>query len=663
MNRFFYLELATGNIKKNGKFYFPYLLTCICTVAMFYIMCAIAYRDGLSKMPGAQSVQQMMGLGCYVIGIFAVIFLFYTNSFLMKRRKKEIGLYNILGMEKRHIAKILSIETLLTGVVGIGIGLCTGILFDKLLTLLLFWLLKFKVPLGFSISGKGIVTTLILFGCIFALTLGSNLVNIHLTKPIELLKGGNVGEKEPKSKWLMALLGAVSLAAGYGIALTVKSPLEAFTLFFVAVLLVIFGTYCLFTSGSIVILKLLRKNQRFYYQTRHFISVSGMIYRMKQNAVGLANICILSTMVLVILSTTVSMYLGVEDALDYRYPYDVQVMAYDSIPGEDKNELTTLIRSTVEEQGLQLKNWTEVESLSFTVGKNENTYSLTTGNYFDTKNATILCIMTAKEYEKMAGRSIQLKKGEIALYNQADVKYDSLSLGETQYVVKEQLSSFPFADKYDVYLSEAEYMVVSDEATLIEIDALQKKTYKERAGRISEEVSFDLTGTDGEKVKCATVLMSALKQDWNGTYSEVRMDCKQMTSDEFYALYGGFLFLGIFLGALFLMATTLIIYYKQISEGYDDKERFEIMQKVGMSKEEIKSSIRSQVVKVFFLPIAMATVHVAFAFGMITKLLALFNLTNVQLFFWCSVGTVSVFALIYGAVYLVTAKIYYRIVS
>lgn len=305
MSNMFYPKLAVTNIKKNGKFYFPYMLTCVGTIAMFYIMCSITFNDGLNSIPHNDSLKIILHLGCTVIGLFSVIFLLYTNSFLMKRRKKEFGLFNILGMEKRHISKIMTYETLIISFISVLLGITVGILFGKLIMMALFKFLSFKVSINSSISSKGLIISVILFSAIFLLTLLTNLAKMHLSNPIELLRGGNTGEKEPKTKIILAILGFACVGTGYYIAIVTKSPLQALTLFFLAVVLVIIGTYCLFTAGSIAVLKLMRKNKKYYYKTSHFISVSGMLYRMKQNAVGLANICILSTMVLVMISTTV----------------------------------------------------------------------------------------------------------------------------------------------------------------------------------------------------------------------------------------------------------------------------------------------------------------------------------------------------------------------
>lgn len=678
MNKLFYPRLSFNNMKKNSKFYLPYMITCIVTVAMYYIMCSVAWNEGIKNMPDQASLRMILEFGSRVIGIFAVIFLFYTNSFLMKRRKKELGLYNILGMEKRHISKVLFLETVYLSIVSLAAGLLMGILLDKLIILFLYHILSFSVPIGFSISGKGIFNSLVLFTCIFFLILISNLIQIGRTKPIDLLHGENIGEKEPKAKWLLALAGVITIGAAYYIAITTKSPIDAIGLFFVAVILVIVGTYCLFTAGSIVVLKLLKKNTKYYYQTKHFISVSGMMYRMKQNAVGLANICILSTMVLVMVSTTVSLYVGLEEELDTRYPYDITVHYESEHVGFDKEEILSTINHVVEKQGRTITNMEDQLTLFFTLEKESEFSFIANKEAGSIDSMAIFYVYTEEQYAAMIGKKPQtLGEEEVRIYgNDTKVLSDKLSIMGTDYTIKEKLKSFPRAENMSYMAIDVYYVVVSDDMVLQNMYQQEKEVYgKDVTNKISYEVFIDIDGSKEEKIDCANSIFEASKEkvkytalDENGKevndfYTATNMESKQSEEDGFYGVYGGFLFLGIFLGILFLMVTTLIIYYKQISEGYEDKGKFEIMEKVGMTKEEVRTSIRSQVLKIFFLPIVAAGIHVAAAFPMITRLLVLFNLTNTTLFIWCTVGTIVVFAAIYGIVYALTARVYYKIVS
>lgn len=620
-------------------------------------------------MPGASDLGLIMGLGTVVIAIFSAIFLFYTNSFLIKRRKKELGLYNILGMEKRHIAKILFYETLMTGLVSIVTGLILGILFSKLILLIYAKILSFNIPFGFSISIHGIKQSLYLFISIFLLLLISNLFRIKLAKPIELIKGGNVGEKEPKTKLLMAILGTISLGIGYYIAITTESPLNALMLFFVAVILVIIGTYLLFNAGSIAILKLLRKNKNYYYKTKHFTLISGMIYRMKQNATGLANICILSTMVLVMVSGTLSLYLGAEDALKNRYPYDIKVSKTLQEQNAERDKLMQSILDTVSAQNRKITRLKDYKSLSF-VMYYENGQFTNDINYVN-QNYEVFTFITADEYTYLTGKTLNLTDNNVLAFSTNRQIEDTFTLFGKTFTVKERLEEIPIFSDYRGVVMNLHFIVLSSDKLFTEITKAQLDAYGKDASQPIYEIYLDIDGTDAEKIACAQAVDNATrdkveytKDDGSIGYRYVNyMQSKQMRSEQFYSLYGGFLFLGLFLGTLFMMATALIIYYKQISEGYDDKERFQIMQKVGMSKDEIKDTVRSQVLKVFFLPIIAAAIHIAAAFKMITKLLAVMNLTNVPLFFWCTVVTLLVFAIIYGIVYALTAKVYYKIVE
>ena len=638
---------------------------------MFYIMCFIKSNEGINNMPGADSLEQIMGLGTNVIGIFSIIFLFYTNSFLIKRRKKELGLYNILGMEKRHIAKILFYETIITWVISMITGLLLGTLFSKLILLLYVKLLSFDIPFGFSISVYGIKSSLRLFSAIFLLLLISNLFRIKLAKPIELLKGGNVGEKEPKTKLLMAITGAICLGIGYYIAITTESPLDALILFFVAVILVIIGTYLLFNAGSIALLKLLRKNKNYYYKTKHFTSISGMIYRMKQNATGLANICILSTMVLVMVTGTVSLYLGAEDALRNRYPYDIKVSKTLQGKNSERDKLMQSVLDTVSAQNRKVVKIKDYESLSTVLYYDKGQFISNITNDFSSSNYEIFIFITADEYTHITGKTPNITGNDVLAYSNKRKIEDTFTVFGQTFTVKEHLENMPIFSDYRAIAMNLHFIVLSSDEVFAEVTNAQLEAYGEEASQPIYEIYLDIDGTDEEKIACAEAVDNVTRDkveytmdDGSIGYRYVNyMQSRQMRAKQFYTLYGGFLFLGLFLGTLFMMATALIIYYKQISEGYDDKERFQIMQKVGMSKDEIKATIRSQVLKVFFLPIIAAAIHIAAAFKMITKLLALMNLTNVPLFFWCTVATLLVFSIIYGIVYALTAKVYYKIVE
>lgn len=648
-----YPKLAVQNIKRNGQFYLPYMITCVATTAMFYIMSFLADCTGSSSI--SSMLVLVLQLGKIVIGIFSVIFLFYTNSFLMKRRQKELGLYSILGMGKGNISGMLFFETLFVAVLTISAGLGLGILLSKLILLGLLKLVNFPVTYGFEIPLQSVQWTLVIFGAIFLLILISNLWRIKLSSPIELLYGGNAGEREPKTKWVLALLGIVTLGIGYYIAIVTESPLEAVFLFFVAVVLVIIGTYLLFTASSIAVLKKLKANPKYYYKTKHFIPVSGMLYRMKQNAVGLANICILSTMVLVMVSGTVCLYLGTEDSLIISYPNDYSIDV--SKPtGSTRESLSALINGVLENEGYTPSNLQDYASLSFITSKNGSELSTDGGS----ASEALVNIMSGTEYARFSGENVSLSPGQALLETSdasigAELSVDGASLKICGEATAPALSSgkSPISTVVNTY-----FLVVSDEDY-----AVFSQEHNE-----SWLFAFDVEGLSteekqelGEKIE--DVVFSADRSSLDGDYNYLGVACREAGRQTFYELSGGFLFLGIFLGLVFLMATVLIIYYKQLSEGYDDRQRFEIMQKVGLSRPEIKKAIRSQILVVFFLPLGMAVIHIAFAFKMITKLLLVMGLTNTALFAICTLGTVAVFAAIYAIVYSLTAKTYYRVVE
>lgn len=660
-----YTKLAITNIKNNRQFYFPYLLTGIITVAMFYIMCALESNPGIQSMPGAKDLGLILRLGIGVIGIFAVIFLFYTNSFIIKRRKKELGIYNILGMEKRHIAKILSKEAFFTAIIAIGGGLVTGVLFHKLACMLLYRMIGFNGGITFSFSKKGVMITAILFAIVYLLTYIYDLFQVQLANPIELLQSGNKGEREPKTKAIMAVLGVLCLGTGYFIAITTKNPIKALTLFFVAVILVIIGTYLLFTAGSIALLKILRRNKGYYYQTKHFTSVSGMIYRMKQNAVGLANICILSTMVLVAVSTTVSLYVGVEDIMKERYPNEINIRAYYDTGAPSEDSIAPIVEKSVKESGRKIRHEEDYLELYFAAIKDQGQYSLdkekvkTAGD-----RVSGFVVLTREDCKKKYNEEIpELAENEVALLTIKKTDMDTLVLENRSYHVKE-IKQFENTEDFKTIadiMDEYYYVIVNDVQDMERLWQLQKEIYQENSSSISRQVRLDIDGDSEQKKECFENIKTALGPEQ--AKARILIDSRQSNLDEFYQIYGGFLFLGLFLGILFLMITVLIIFYKQISEGYDDKERFSIMEKVGMSNNEVKATIRSQVRTVFFLPILMAAIHVGMAFPMIKRLLSLFGLSNTALFTGCMAGTILVFTLIYLLVFLKTSKTYYKIVG
>ena len=596
--RSFFPRLALVNLVRNSRYYGPYLLSCGSLAAMYYILRFLTWNEVIQTVRGAAYLQVMMSIGCFVLALFSAVLLLYANSFVMKRRQKELGLYNILGLEKRHIAALCVWETLLCAAAVIPGGIAAGILLSKLILLLLLKLVQIPVQFGFSVSIKGMGET-------------------------------------------AALLG------GYAIALTTRNPVNALMLFFVAVILVMLGTYRLFTAGSIALLKRLRANKGFYYQTRHFTAVSGLLYRMKQNAVGLANICILTCMVLVTVSGTLCLYLGAEKSLDGKYPNDILV-TQTLEDGVDPTATLDLVRQTVEDVGRQVTDLRYEQSASFHAKYSGNTL-LT--DLSQNGLLTEVTVLTAEEYSRLTGEAVALGENEVLAYADGDFQLPETFFYEYEEApirVKDRLNSFPAGDS----------AIVTNEVTLglVADGALAEQLMNMDLTRRTFRIHLNTDGTDSEKLACAKAILAVS----DGEYG---VASRQEMAEEFYAMYGGFLFLGIFLGLLFLLATVLIIYYKQISEGYEDQRRYQIMQQVGMSRREVGASIRGQILLVFFLPLLAAGLHILAAFPMLCRILELFGLYDVGLFALCTAGTLAVFAAVYALVYGLTARTYEGIIG
>ena len=645
--RSFFPRLALVNLLRNSRYYSPYLLSCGALAAMYYILRFLTWNEVIQTVRGAAYLQTMMFIGCFVVALFSTVLLLYANSFVMKRRQKELGLYNILGLEKRHIAALCIWETLLCAIAVIPGGIAAGILLSKLILLLLLKLVQIPVQFGFSVSVRGMGETAALLGALFLLALLWNLLRLGRSRPIELLHSDSAGEREPKTKRLLALLGLASLLGGYAIALTTRNPVNALMLFFVAVILVMLGTYCLFTAGSIALLKRLRANKGFYYQTRHFTAVSGLLYRMKQNAVGLANICILTCMVLVTVSGTLCLYLGAEKSLDGKYPNDILV-TQTLEDGVGPTATLDLVRQTVEDVGRQVTDLRYEQSASFHAKYSGNTL-LT--DLSQNGLLTEVTVLTAEEYSRLTGEAVALGENEVLAYADGDFQLPETFFYEYEEApirVKDGLNSFPAGDS----------AIVTNEVTLglVADGALAEQLMNMDLTRRTFRIHLNADGTDSEKLACAKAILAVS----DGEYG---VASRQEMAEEFYAMYGGFLFLGIFLGLLFLLATVLIIYYKQISEGYEDQRRYQIMQQVGMSRREVGASIRGQILLVFFLPLLAAGLHILAAFPMLCRILELFGLYDVGLFALCTAGTLAVFAAVYALVHGLTARTYERIIG
>lgn len=673
MSKAFYPRLAAQNIIKNGKFYFPYILTVIFTAASFYICVSLSYTPDLPDLLRYQYLTAYMTFGCFVLGLFIFIFLIYTNSFLMKRRVKELGLYNVLGMGKRSIGVVLSFESLYIWIIGAGAGIGFGIVFQKLIMMLAQRLMRIDIAFAFYISPTAIVYTVLFFGGVLLITLIKNLWRLQVQKPVELLRGGSVGEREPKTRWLLALLGILSLGGGYYIAVTTRDVMTAFALYFVAVFLVIIGTYCLFCAVSIAVLKVLRKNKGFYYKTGNFIGVSGMLHRMNRNAVGLANICILSTMVLVMISGTLSLYMGTENILDRSSPASLNIAM--RMAGRDRldtQRAEELFIGAAERCGLNVTKHAGGTSLTKYMMKDGANYN---DRYNGETGAIYVTFMTAEDFTRLTDCPLELKPEQAAVLSGLSGEELSLEFvdAETGQVRSLSFETVPVqADWRKGYLSEVpgsggqeEIIVLSAEG----YERVREYTLLTSGRYYTEQWRFyiDTDASEEQQAECADKISS---KDFVGFEPEeienieyFRVQTRSQDSADAYSTNGGFLFLGVFLGLIFIIAMVLIMYYKQISEGYEDRQRFAIMQQVGLEKRDIRRSINMQVLIVFFAPLIVAGIHVAFDFILMTKLLMLFSMYNTRVTAVCTLAVFTGFALLYAAVYALTAKTYYNIVS
>lgn len=667
MRNSFYFRLALTNIKKHARSYVPYIITCVITIAMFYIIKSLAFN--LDKNLSSISAATSMSLGSIVVAIFAIIFLFYTNSFLLKKRKKEFGLYNILGMEKKHMSALIATESLIISVISLVLGLIIGIALDKLIFMIVIKLLDGQSPLGFTIIPEAILHTVVLFCIIFAAILLNSVRIVYTTKTIDLLHGSNTGEKEPKTKWLLAILGVLCLGGGYTISIISKNPVSAIGLLFIAIVLVVIGTYFIFVAGIIALLKLLRKNKGFYYKTSHFISVSGMIYRMKQNAVGLANICVLSTMVLVMVSTTSSLVIGMQDTINTISPYDYSISVAD---GKTNQQVKDDIKNTAADNNLKITKFVDYQYLEFNADLNYN--NITASDYsVESENLVGLIIVTQQDYNMLTNSNVDLSDDHVMMFYPNSFPYSDLTIFDQKYKVKEsrKISDFiPGKNLIGYSIYDSYGIVVKDNSQLQQISKYYNSFYgNSETNEYNEhnccfyECNFNVDADLKKQLEFNEIIKNSELYQGSYYHDSISSTFKSEILQAFRDTYSSLFFLGIFLSILFIMATILIIYYKQISESYDDKERYEIMQNVGMSHTEVKRTIRSQVLTVFFLPLIVAGVHVAFAFPIMSRVLSLLGLINVTLYITCTVICFLVFALMYGIIFAITSRLYYKTVN
>lgn len=678
MKRGFYEKLAYTGIKKNKKLYTPYILTCIGMVMMTYIISYLTYSETIRSMRGGNEIQGFLGMGFGVMSVFSLIFLFYTNSFLLRRRKKEFGLYNILGMGKKNLAVVLMWESLFIAVISIVCGILSGVVFSKLAELCLIKMLQGTAEFGMTVKFSSIWQTALLFAGIFLLIFINTLRQIHLTNPIELLHSENAGEKPPKANWLLALAGAVILGGAYYLAVTIEDPVTALTWFFVAVVMVIIGTYLLFVAGSVALCKILQKNKKYYYKTNHFVSVSSMIYRMKRNGAGLASICILCTMVLVMVSSTVCLYSGTEDSLRTRYPRHINIQAnvkdYSEIGPETLDKIRSVATEETAKLGAEPQNLLDYRVAAIAgYDVADGVIDIGVNNLTELSDVWQIFIVPVEDYNRLMGKNVTLDEDEAIIYTTKMGQYDNstIAIGNSDPLrIKEKVTDFVDNGVDAMQIFPSMCIFVSDFNEKIE----PIKAYKDNNGdpiiQYSWFYAFDLDLDDETQIELEKTLSNEMLAIQKQVVSETGDEefyivCEGVSAERagFYGLYGGLFFLGVLLGIVFIFAAVLIIYYKQVSEGYEDQSRFDIMQKVGMTKKEIRKSINSQILTVFFLPLVTAGIHLAFAFPLIKKLLMLFSLTNTGLLIGVTVACYLIFALFYVIVYRLTSGAYYSIVS
>ena len=652
-------------MQKNKKTLLPFLIAGTVTVMSFYILqslayCPYIYVDHKEAFYGAQTIAILLEISSEITAFFAVLFLFYANQFMIKGRKKEMGLYGVLGMSRKNITSILTAETVLNALICIVAGIAAGTFFNKLMLLVLYKVIHQPTVSGLFFSGAALKNTVILFALIYAACLIYNIRSIQVGNPITLLQNDKAGEKEPKVKVVIFLLGVITLIAGYALALSAKTAGDAINVLLMSILLVVIATYCLFTAGSIFILKRLKKNPKFYYKTKNFISVSNLMFRMKHNAAGLASICVLSTGVILLLTCGFSLMMLVEKNIDNNYPTDIKAVVSVADEKEGRENLAK-VEQVLEENHIETSEEIYRQYRRLMVTKENGKFGVVSpdAGYAGMASMADTYLLSVSDYNQYAGTNLSLPSNEVLIYStdrhwKAGEKLDFFG---TEYQVAEEADYGSLFYIFDTTMSlfERQILVFSDDAQILSFveEGGQEENLENYDVYIGYQIKGNLDAAQRENLK-QQILLAA---------PDLKVEFKEDEKFFYYDLYGGVFFVGMFLAVLFLMATVLIMYYKQVSEGYDDKERFHILQKVGMSRDEVRKSIHSQVLSVFFLPLIVAALHTAFAFPMTTCMMTLFNLTNTALFAWCTVGCFAVFGIFYAIVYWATARAYYRIVE
>lgn len=695
-----YSRLAATGIRKNGRAYIPYILTAALMISIFYIVAFLANNSMLLGMVGGRTMGIILRFGEIVMGIFSAIFLFYTNSFLIKRRKKEFGLYNILGLGKRQIARVLVRETFFVYLIAEVFGLGIGILFSKMAEMLAMRMLRGNINYIFYVDFAAVIISLILFAVIFAIILVNSLRQLFFSRPVELLHSENTGEKPPRTNIPGAVIGFLLLGVAYYMAVSIKVPEIAMGMFFIAVILVIIATYLLFIAGSVVLCRILQKNKKYYYKTNHFVSVSQMAFRMRRNGAGLASICILSTMVLVTMSSTVSLYRGIPDQIDQDYPHDI-IVRMDEDDSLQTDHFIDVIHEVAEGHGYTVKN----ESAKHYIKNNWNTIAELTmgldlsyqGEEFNGVAIYLMIRPIDEADDNIKAMNIELGDDEVAIIESGEMRITAnptVKFGELEFAYQaiddpdpvEQDDDYYYPTDYaTIYVRDMEtmgriYKAIYD--VLQPINEREEEEAKQHGWNINMPYYVDFITEYGFDISEDINEVNDFYEQLNNSYGVFRstvhdayenmhmlnswycrIDTRATLYDDSYGMFGGLLFLGVLLGSVFALAAALIMYYKQISEGFEDAARFEILRKVGMTRREIKSAINSQVLKVFFLPLITAGIHMLFAFPMLTKMLSAFSFRNVRLFAEVTIIGYLIFAALYVLFYKITSRGYLAIVG
>ena len=677
MKRSLYPRLAWNGMKNNKRLFVPYILAAAGTAAVFYIMFFLSTGGIPEGMRGGASAEMALGLGVFVIVIFSLIFLFYCNGFLVRRRYREFGLYSILGMNRRNISRVLAWETLFTAAFSLLGGVFLGVLLSKLAELGFVRAVGGEPTYTLSISVSALLYMLLYFGGIFVLIYISSLIKLHRSTAIDLVGSESRGEKPPKANPVLGIAGVIILIAAYYLAVSIENPISAFTTFFIAVVMVILGTYLVFISGSVLLCRLLQKDKSYYYKPQHFVSVSSMAYRMKRNGAGLASICILATMVLVMATSTSCLYFGMEDTLKSRYPRDVQFsFRYERLDAMSEEKLSPvrdkLLSAIGDAEKSDVLDYRQARLTGTLENGAINDYKTAQSmSIYDYGNSVNVAIVPLSDYNKAAGTNETLGEGEVLMHTlRLNETLDKLSVGGESFTVAKHLDSMPLSDG-----SAASDIMPTITLVVSDFDGVVSRLAGNGSSsdfvRLYWEYAFNTTADLEKQLEISSAVGEAvddgrLSGDIDGSgdgWSMLSTDLLASARADFHAMIGGLFFLGIILSIVFICAAVLIIYYKQLSEGYEDAGRFEIMQKVGMTKQEIRRSINSQLLTVFFLPLVFAGLHLAFAFPFIRKILYLFSFYNTGFLVGTTVISFLVFAVLYALVYKKTSNTYYKIVA